>query len=144
MRQSLAAVAVIRREEAGETLWLAQWNGHWRCYNFVAGHKRPDESYRQCVVREVAEELGLREGADATVPEGPLAHVEFVEWSDSAKCETAYTMELFEVALSDLARATVEADPRNRWLTEAEIRARKCRDGKPVSRTMGALLDRSQ
>jgi molecular chaperone DnaJ len=78
MRQSVAAVALIRRSEAGQALWLAQWNPHWRRYNFVAGHKRPDESFRQCVVRELAEELGLREGADIsvrvpiTVPEATL------------------------------------------------------------------------
>jgi hypothetical protein len=43
MRESTAAVAIIRREHKGQTLWLAQWNGNWQCYHFVGGHKRADE-----------------------------------------------------------------------------------------------------
>ena len=142
MRQSLAAVAVIRREADGETVWLAQWNPHWHRFNFVAGHKRGDESYRECMVRELGEELGLAEGCHFALPAEPAAHVEFTDWSQSAQEQTAYTMELFDVRLSDEACRIVDADSRNRWLTEAEIRARACRDGKPVSDTMEQLLGR--
>jgi 8-oxo-dGTP pyrophosphatase MutT (NUDIX family) len=141
MRQSHAAVALIRREEAGQTLWLTQWNPKWERFHFVSGHKRPDETFRQCLVREVEEELRLREGIDFVAGTEPVAHVEYTAWSENAKADTAYTMELFNVRLTgEEARRTVDADPENRWLTEAEIQGERCADGKSVSPTMKLLL----
>ena len=137
MRRSIAAVAVIRRETRGQGQWLAQWNDHWQCYNFVAGHKRPSESFRECAVREMEEELGLHERVDFTVPAEPRCQVEYTAWSERARAETRYTMALFDVRLcSDAARAKVDADPRNRWLAESEIRSQQASDGKRVSPTM--------
>lgn len=141
MRRSIAAVAIIRREDRGRAQWLAQWNDHWQCYSFVAGHKRPTESFRECLVREMGEELGLHERADFTAPTEPRCQVEFTEWSQSARAETNYTMALFDVHLeNDAAREKVDADPRNRWLTQAEIQSEQAADGKRVSPTMGRLL----
>jgi hypothetical protein len=45
-------------------------------------------------------------------------------------------MELFNVELNPRAEPTVEANPDNRWLTEAEIQTGRTRDGQPVSPTM--------
>ena len=141
MRQSLAAVALIRRQTAGRVLWLARWNTKWGAYNWVSGHKRPDETFRQCVIREVGEELGLRDGEDFAVAEHPAAHVEFSARSKRAGVQTAYTMELFDVELcGESAAGRVDVDPQTRWLTELEIRSKVCEDGRPVSETMGQLL----
>lgn len=141
MRESLAGVAIVRRRRAGQAEWLARWNGRWGCYYFVAGHKHADETYRGCVVREIGEELALREGDGATVAAEPLARAEFVAWSESAQCDTAYTMELFEVTLDDPAQRRLDADSRIRWLTEDEVRAGRSRDDKRVSATMARLVD---
>jgi 8-oxo-dGTP pyrophosphatase MutT (NUDIX family) len=141
MRQSIASVALIRRQQDNQTLWLAQWNPRWQKYHFVSGHKRPDETFRECMGREIGEELGLSEDIDFQLPAAPLAHLEYTAWSDSAGAETAYTMELFEVDLiGSAAREKVEINPENRWLTEEDIRSESCKDGKPVSATMTLLL----
>src|SRR5205814_72605 len=87
MRQSEAAVALIRREQDGQTVWLAQWNDKWRAYHFVSGHKRSNETFRECLVREVAEELGLKEGANYTAAPMPAAHLEFTAFSQGAGVE---------------------------------------------------------
>src|SRR5439155_11076042 len=63
MRQSTAAVALIRRQQRGQTVWLAQWNPGWQRYHFVAGHKRPNETFRECAEREIGEELDLQKGS---------------------------------------------------------------------------------
>jgi 8-oxo-dGTP pyrophosphatase MutT (NUDIX family) len=97
MRQSQAALAVIRRMDQGQPVWLAQWNRSWNAYALVGGDKRPTESFRDCLDREIAEELGWHEGADFTVAATPPVHLEFTAWSESAHQETAYTMELFEI-----------------------------------------------
>lgn len=143
MRQSVAAVALLRREHEGRTLWLAQWNPKWQCYHFVAGHKRPDESFRQCVVREVTEELDLRAEVDFQVAPEPLAQLEYDAWSEGAQAETHYTMALFEVELlHEAARQAVDAGPQNRWLSQVEIHAQRCDNGQAVSPTMALLLSK--
>jgi 8-oxo-dGTP pyrophosphatase MutT (NUDIX family) len=140
MRRSESAVALIRREQGGQTLWLARWNPKWRAYHFVAGHQHPGEPFRACLLREVFEELHLREGADYAAAAEPRAHLEFPDFSESAQVETYYTMAVFDVALSDPALRAVDQDPANRWLSAAEIRSGQAGDGKPVSRTMSSIL----
>jgi 8-oxo-dGTP pyrophosphatase MutT (NUDIX family) len=141
VRRSESAVAVIRREQDGQILWLTQWNPKWGAYHFVSGHRRPEESFRECLVREIAEELGLHEGTDYRVESGHRPPVEFPAVSRSAGVETWYVMQLFEVKLAgDRPLNQIDADSKNRWLNEAEIRAGRCRDGKPVSETMLRLL----
>ena len=143
MRESTAGVALIRRRQDGKTLWLAQWNSHWQGYHFVAGHKRAEETFRQCAEREVAEELHLEAGTDFTVAAEPLARLEYTAWSESAKAETRYTVELFPVELNgEGARQRVESDAANRWLSEEEIHSGRCGDGARVSETMQFLLSR--
>jgi 8-oxo-dGTP pyrophosphatase MutT (NUDIX family) len=138
MRRSIAALALIERDRNGRNEWLAQWNSHWQRFHLVGGHKRGEESFRECVIREIEEELGLRDGVEISVAARPKAHLEFVAW---AQTETAYTMELFEARFRGLAACEkVEANPQNRWLSEAEIRAGRCADGRPVSPTMRQLL----
>jgi 8-oxo-dGTP pyrophosphatase MutT (NUDIX family) len=145
MRQSEAAVALIRQQaDGGQCRWLARWNSKWQAFHFVAGHRRSEESFRACLVREIAEELGLREQEDYTVLTSPPLAVEFTAWSESARTETRYVMELFDVALAPASQSKVAADSENRWLCEAEIRSGQSEDGLQISVTMGRLLAKGQ
>jgi 8-oxo-dGTP pyrophosphatase MutT (NUDIX family) len=143
MRHSVAAIALIRRQESGRTLWLAQWNKNWKAYAFVGGHKRLEESFRECVIREVAEELRLAPGEQFTAAAEPLAHLEYTAWSQSAQEETQYTMELFKVELTDSARCGVDAESINCWLSEEEIRKQQTKNGQPVSSTVQLILEKA-
>ena len=141
MRRSESAFAIIRRHEQGRTLWLAQWNARWGAYHVVGGHREPGESFRECLVREVGEELHLREGLDyqfASVPPVPL---EFTAFSEGARAQTRYIMELFLVELSPEACSNVGDDAGNRWLSETEIEAGQTHDGRRVSPTMKRLCN---
>ncbi len=144
MRRSIAALALIRREENGRPRWLAQWNPNWKAYSFVGGHKRAEESFRECMVREIGEELGLEEGTDFVMAGAPAAHLEYNAWSHGAREETTYTMELFDVQLEPSARAAIEANPANRWLSEDEVRTGRSADGRPVSETVSLILTKAQ
>jgi 8-oxo-dGTP pyrophosphatase MutT (NUDIX family) len=141
MRRSEAAVALIRRDLEGHTLWLAQWNPKWRAYHFVSGHRRPDETFRECLVREVAEELALREEVDYHAAPGPVVHLEYSAWSESANAETWYVMELFGVELTEEAWHKIDAESENSWLSGTEICSGSAHDGMPVSSTMKRLLE---
>lgn len=141
MRNSVAAIALIQRDIQGHTHWLARWNRNWNAFSFVGGHKEPDETFRDCLIREVFEELGLEPDADFHVGDAPQSHLEYTGWSDGARAQTAYTMELYPVVLTgDFTHETIDHDPENRWLTAAEIQSARTQDGKPISGTMALLL----
>lgn len=141
MRKSFAAIALIRREHDDHTEWLAQWNKSWDVYSFVGGHKRADESFRECLLREIQEELGLAGQSHVLVGSAPVKHLEFEEVSRRTGAETAYTVELFEVSLvDDAAEEAIAANRANRWLTEDEIMAGHTSDGWPVSPTLRQWL----
>lgn len=143
MRTSVAALALFRRAAPGGRVeYLAQWNEGWHAFHFIGGHKRDNESFRDCCVREVTEELGLVEGRGFRVAAERRNHLRYIHWSERAQADTAYTVELFDAELLAAADAAVEADADadNRWLTESDIRAGRCRDGRTVSATMLRIL----
>lgn len=139
MRVSQAGLACIRRAgpdgPTGEPQFLTQWSQKWGMYSLIGGHVEPGETFRECCVREVAEELGLTAGVDYTVADQPLAPtVEYVAMSGGSKVETQYRMELYAVELlTQAAQAAVDANPANRWLTVAEIQAERTADDTPIS-----------
>jgi ADP-ribose pyrophosphatase YjhB (NUDIX family) len=145
LRRSRAALAVVCRPGPdGRPRWLARWNRPWNGYHFVGGHKDREESFRQCLLREAADELHLAEGTDFTADDRPLERVEYVAWSERYQAETKYEMELYRVRLvGPEAVARVDADPLNRWLSAEEIHAGRSADGQRVSEAMGQLLEQT-
>lgn len=135
MRVSQAGLACVRRVGPDGPEFLTQWSKKWGMYSLVGGHVEPGETFRECCVREVAEELHLTPGTDYSVSEAPLAPtVEYVAMSGGSNVETQYRMELFAVELlTPEAWATVDANPANRWLTAAEILAERTADDRPIS-----------
>jgi ferredoxin-NADP reductase len=140
-RRSEASWALITRRDGPEDRWLARWNAHWARYNFVGGHRHDGESYRDCLVREIVEELGLMERRDYTICQpAPFAHMTYNAWSMSAARDTSYEIEVFGVSLADTtARFTTQRPVR--WLARAEIESLQCANGKPVSGTMRRVLE---
>lgn len=138
-RRSIGAAALIRRPGRSGSEWLTQWNPKWGAYHLVGGHKRDSETFRECCRREVMEELGLEDGEFALADEA-LAHLEYEALSRSAGEVTDYVVELFELELTAEAAERVEGAVENRWLSEQEIVARRCVDGRPVSETTERLL----
>jgi 8-oxo-dGTP pyrophosphatase MutT (NUDIX family) len=141
MRRSEGAWALITRRFGQEDCWLARWNPRWVRYSFVGGHRHPGETFRDCIVREVCEELNLANGKDYTIAEPePLTRFVYNAWSRSAGCETRYEMELFGLVLCDRMSNLLTHRP-IRWLTRAEVDAMQAADGKQVSETMKHVLE---
>jgi 8-oxo-dGTP pyrophosphatase MutT (NUDIX family) len=141
MRESEAAVAIIRSGEACQPAWLARWNDRWQAYHFVAGHRRSDETFRQCLIRELGEELRLAETTDYQAPRQPITTVEFVGFSERAQVETRYKMLPFHVELTETARSVVGNQSEVRWLSLSEIIKGQSNDGQRVSPTMRRLIE---
>lgn len=134
LRQSQAAAAVICARREGSLQWLVRWNNKWRCYHLVGGHREAGESFRDCLIREVKEELSLCEGDDFFVGKEPLAHLEYEAWSESHGEQTLYIVELFAVKIADLdglLRAGQREDIR--WATRSRIEDGRFADGLPIA-----------
>lgn len=145
LRQSEGGIAIIRRAgRSGRPEWLAQWNEKWAAFFLIGGHREAGESFRECVTREVAEELEL-DPAAYTVGD-PLARLQYLAPSRSAGELTEYDQHLYPVALSEAARKLIDDGEKRlglRWLSAAEVRRHEAEDGRPVSETVEVLLDLS-
>lgn len=146
MRISEAALALITRVNTqDETEYLTQWNEKWQAYSLIGGHREEGESFRECCIREIEEELELKRDVNFGVPETPVAPtVEFMMYSKTAGEETRYRMQLFRVEIGSARdRELIDANPVNRWLSESEIGNRLSSEGRPVSEQVVRVLTAS-
>jgi 8-oxo-dGTP pyrophosphatase MutT (NUDIX family) len=143
MRVSEAALALFKRLGVDSTQeYLTQWNDAWQMFALVGGHVEPGESFHQCCVREVEEELYLIADVDFEVGPRPLVpKCVYTAMSGSKGVETRYCVELFPAEFLHVdAEAKVNSDLANRWLTEAEVRRLVTVDNKPVSAQVETVL----
>lgn len=139
LRTSEGGIALIERTVNGEKQWLAQWNETWKAFFFVGGHRESNETFRECVVREIREELEL-EPSELTVSDSPTQRLEYIATSHGAKVPTAYTMEVFATQLAPAVELGIDSISKNAWLTEKDIRGLTAGGVRPISVTMLVIL----
>jgi ADP-ribose pyrophosphatase YjhB (NUDIX family) len=138
MRTSQAGLAYIRRVGPdGDVEYLTQWSESWSMFSLIGGHVEPGETFRECCLREVEEELRLQR-SEFTVGDS-LGRIEYEAFSHGCGQMTRYTVELFAVEV----RGNVSDDPTNRWLSEREIATMTTGDGLPVSDQVRIVLART-
>jgi 8-oxo-dGTP pyrophosphatase MutT (NUDIX family) len=142
LRRSEAGLALISLTSAGQTEFLCQFHEKTKAFFLIGGHREAGESFRDCVIREVSEELSLAP-ADFSVANQPQKILHFHARSTSTKLDTEYDIHLFDVTVATGALAKVEADPRNTWLTADEVREELFHQGKRISSDMRRILLRS-
>ncbi|MDB5387951.1 MAG: hypothetical protein JWM11_3597 [Planctomycetaceae bacterium] len=139
LRKSEGGIALIERTVNGEQQWLAQWNDNWNAFFFVGGHREPNESFRDCVIREVCEELDVQP-ADFTVADTSIKRLEYIATSRGAEVPTAYTMEPFATQLAPAIELAIDSNSKNAWLTEQDVRSLTAGGVRPISVTMLVVL----
>lgn len=133
MRVSAAALSIIQESNA----WLVQWNENWHAYSLIGGHVEPGETFRECCVREVAEELECSESVVEAAPDA-YATLRFCEYSKAAKEETDYQWQAF---ITRLPASTLSQLPSNcAWVTADEIRSAKTVSGQPIADQVRRVL----
>ena len=134
---SEGGIALITREVNGETEYLAQWNDKWKAFFFVGGHREDGESFRQCVIREVCEELEVEEDS-FEISQEPIRELDYLAISNRTRGLISYKHEIFKVGIENI---TLALNLKNLWLTQNEIFNGEANDGRPVSQTTSLVLD---
>jgi ADP-ribose pyrophosphatase YjhB (NUDIX family) len=146
MRISAAALALIERVGCGDaTEYLTQWNDRWRAFSLIGGHVEPGESFRDCCVREVAEELELAPGVEFEVaPQRLGPRCDYTAYSQSALEATLYEIDLFPTKLlTAAAMAKIDAKTGNRWFSREQIKSGVTRDGHSIAEQVAMVLQLS-
>ena len=139
LRCSEGGVALIERNVNGQREWLVQWNDRWKAFFFVGGHREGTESFRDCVAREIHEELNIPP-SDSHVAKTPSHRLCYRAQSKSSSQLTEYTMELFEAHPDREFLNAAERKPENTWLNAREIQRLETDGGQAVSVTTRFLL----
>ena len=140
-RQFVGAIALLRRDAADGSRWLAQWNPGRQRLQFIEAHKLPGESFRDSLVREIGWISGLRTSKDYIVSSVPRAHLEL----ETEPPGTMFVVEFYLVELMGRsALATLGADDRNRWLSPREIMAGRTDDGALFCENQRRLLRKTE
>jgi 8-oxo-dGTP pyrophosphatase MutT (NUDIX family) len=145
MRTSEAALAlIVRQPPGGQPEYLTQWSDRWQMFSLIGGHIEEGETPRECLIREVKEELEVTD-EQFRVAESPVKpRIEYVAFSHGSGVETLYRMELFKVEiLSEEAFKKIETLGKNRWQSENEIVKLRTTDDRPISEQVRTLLVRA-
>jgi 8-oxo-dGTP pyrophosphatase MutT (NUDIX family) len=134
LRHSKAALAIIERNNA----WLVQWNDAWQAYSLIGGHLEAGESFRECCIREIVEELEC-EPDNIDVAVEPYADLRFDEFSRAAGVDTKYQWQLFAASLSERVLQNLPANCR--WLTPSQIQRGFADDELAIAAQVKRVLD---
>lgn len=142
MNHFTGSVALLRHPEQLEHLWLAHWDSRRQYFDFVTAERLDDESFRECLDREIAWVLDLRRGKDYIVSSQARLHLDVpVEAADD---ETFFVVEFYIADLYGKAsRGMVELNRDVSWLTSDEVRSGQTSKGVPVNPSLVELLNRA-
>ncbi|MBN2054683.1 NUDIX hydrolase [bacterium] len=148
MDRRLAAFGIITSEIDGERRFLLRWNQRWEWFNLVGGkYEQTDgDDLRATAVREIQDELDLVHNRDFVVDDRPVVKYTTQDVSRSDGQYKHYCFHIFKVTLvADPAELLghLANNPANRWLTAADILARRTGDGFPISYLPRDILLRS-
>lgn len=130
-RQSEAALAWITRvTDSQETEYLTQWNKSWKAYSLIGGHVEDGESFRECCIREIEEELHCT-SVDYQVEPHPCATLRFSGFSKAAREETDYHWQVF---ITHPSSGLLDRLPKDCvWVQAKHIQAGRASDGQPIA-----------
>jgi len=142
MNHFTGSIALLRHPEQLENLWLAYWDARCKHFDFVTAERLDDESFRECLDREIAWVLDLRRAKDYIISSQARLHLDLpVESTDG---ESFYVVEFYVTDLYGKAsRAMVELNKDARWLTSDEVLSGQTSEGVPVNPSLVELLHRA-
>ena len=142
MNHFTGSIALIRHPEHLENRWLAHWDGRRKHYDFVTAERLDDESFRECLDREIAWVLDIRRDKDYVISSQARLHLDI-----PVDLETEATFFVVEFYIADLygksGRASVELNKQLRWLSSDEVLSGQTSEGVPVNPSLVELLNKA-
>lgn len=142
MNQFAGSIALIRHPEYLEDQWLAYWEEGRKRYDFVTAERLDNESFRDCLDREVAWVLDIRRGKDYIISSQARLHLDLP--IDSEIAGAFFVTEFYIVDLYGKSGfASVELNKQLRWLTSEEVLSGRTVDGGLLNPALVALLNKA-
>ena len=142
MIQSPTAIALFRHPEELENLWLVHWNQRAEHFDFVTASRLDNESFRECLDREIAWTLELRRGKEYIISSQARLHLDVPVESPEPDHQQCLSVEFYIVDLfGKNGRISIENNPNVRWLTSEEVLSGMTVDGLTVSAQLVSLLN---
>lgn len=142
MNHFTGSIALLRHPEHLEDQWLTYWDVGRKYYDFVTAERLDDESFRECLDREIAWVLDIRRGKDYIISSQARLHLDI-----PIESETDDTFFVVEFYIADLfgksGRASVELNKQLRWLNSDEVLSGQTSDGVPVNPSLVELLNKA-
>lgn len=137
------SVALIPDWAESNSKWSCVWDNVRSCFDFVTAERSGNESFRDCIHREVLEALSLTK-RHVLVANMAQLNLEFVDalpesTSDSHIAVSFYLVHLYSRAARLAGKEMVEG----RWLTGKELLNGETTDGWRVSPNLSYLLRRA-
>ena len=137
------SVALIPDSTETKPKWLCVWDNNRSCFDFVTAERCGNESFRDCIHREVLESFGLTK-RDVLVSNMAQLNLEFVDTPPESKTNLHIAVSFYLIHLySRAARHAVKEMVEGRWLTGNELLHGETIDGWSVSPTLSYLLRRA-
>gem|GEM_PF-1342302 len=139
-----ASIAMIRHNEQPEMQWLAYWHDQQQHFCFVTAERLENESWRECLDRELAWQLNVRRGQDYLISSMARMHMEETVFDAATKSDIETTVELYVVdPYGRRGRAAFAAAKDVRWLNNHELRNGRTDDGRAIDAWLVNLLKRA-
>ncbi len=137
------SVALIPESAESSSKWFCLWDNNRSCFDFIKAERDLDESYRDCIHREVLASLSLTK-RDVLVSDMAQLNLEFVDKLPESTANSHIAVSFYVVHLySHAARQAAAGIVEGRWLTGTELLQGQTTDGWRVSPTLSYLLRRA-
>lgn len=136
-----ASIALIRHHDEPEQHWLAFWNVSAKQFSFVVAERLENESWRECLDRELAWELDLRRGKDYLISSMARLHYEEAVVEPGSDEPSKLEIEFYVVdPYGQTGREAFRELPDSRWLSNEELRSGSCKSGEAIDPWLVDLL----
>jgi hypothetical protein len=127
-----------------ERLWLAVWDNRHCHFDFVIAERLENDSFRECLDREIAWKLPLRKGKDYLISSVARLHLDTAFSAAKQTSLMLYSIELFIVDLfGKMAAQSLANDPNLRWLSSNEVLSGKTNCGRNISPRLVSLITKA-
>jgi hypothetical protein len=144
MQKYARGLALIPQGNGARSTWFCHWDQENTRFDFVTSERVGDESFRDCIDREIVMKLGLRTN-DFLVANMAQLNLEFAAVLPGYEESNHVMVAFFLVQLySRASRQKLKSFPGGRWLTGHELLEGKTTDGEAVNPVLTYLLKRSE